>query len=305
MITVSSCDLPGSYVEASRVSRDAQKKYIKLVRFDLILISLGSLLSTGGIGWPERLARIGAASMLLSAIVTFVVWKTHWARTWFDARAVAESVKTLSWQYMTGADAFSKALTAREADERFVDAVNDVLSVRKDVVERMVRPSESLDITPKTREVRDLPSDARRDTYLEYRVKDQREWYGQKTADNRAAKERFYAVITLLQALAFGTAVTYLVLPGTRINPTGFLATVATASLTWLQTRRHEELSQSYSLAAQELKSAETLARYADSDQTLSNLVCEVERAISREHTLCVARRTCSESLETRLSGRN
>lgn len=91
--------LPGLYVRASRVSMSAQKKYMMLVKADLISVTLAALLSI----W-ESLSNVAAVMMLLSALATYCVWKSAWAKLWFDGRAVAEFIKSLSWRFMTGSD---------------------------------------------------------------------------------------------------------------------------------------------------------------------------------------------------------
>jgi hypothetical protein len=55
-----------------------------------------------------------------------------------------------------------------------------------------------------------------------------------------------------------------------------------------LQVKKHQDLSQSYALAAQELGSVESLALHVTSDELLSKFVSQAEDVISREHTLWV-----------------
>lgn len=299
MITVSSDDLPGSYVEASRVSRDAQKKYFKRVRAELSLIVLAALASVVGFAEQGLLTKIEAVLIIASVIATCEVWKSRWAKVWFEARAVAESVKTLAWRYMTRADPFGTSLSLKEADTRFVDAVKKVLNERQYVIEEMIQPSGSTEITPKMREVRGLSLFDRRDVYLECRLKDQQDWYSRQAVYNRTAKRRLYVLIIAVQVLSCVSALAHAEYPQVPIDFAGFLLTLAAALLTWLQAKRHEELSQSYAVVAKELMAVYSLVEHVDSEETLSRFVTEVEGAISREHTLWVARRTYCDGLQT------
>ena len=43
-------------------------------------------------------------------------------RTWYEGRAVAESVKTLAWRYSVCADPFPKEMSRAEAESNFVNA---------------------------------------------------------------------------------------------------------------------------------------------------------------------------------------
>lgn len=75
------------------------------------------------------------------------------------------------------------------------------------------------------------------------------------------------------------------------------LATGASAVLAWLQIRRHQELAQSYAVASHELALAESRARHVRSEEELARFVGDAEAAISREHTLWIARRDESATI--------
>lgn len=55
--------------------------------------------------------------------------------------------------------------------------------------------------------------------------------------------------------------------------------------------RQHEELAQSYAVAALELGFIEEQVGRVSDDKGLSAFVADAESAISREHTLWIARR--------------
>jgi hypothetical protein len=70
------------------------------------------------------------------------------------------------------------------------------------------------------------------------------------------------------------------------------LATSASAALTWLQAKKHNELSLSYVLAAQEIVLIKGEALSVNSEKKLSGFVLDAENAFSREHTQWVARKS-------------
>lgn len=277
----------------------AQKKYMILVKADLISVTLAALLSI----W-ESLSNVAAVMMLLSALATYCVWKSAWAKLWFDGRAVAESIKSLSWRFMTGSDQFSMALPAKVAEERFLDAVSQVLNERKGILEHLCQAHEGPTVTPEMREIRGLGTDERKSLYLRHRLKDQQEWYSRKAEYNRRAKERCFAAVVCMQVAAMLAACAHTAWRSVPINLATFLAISATALLSWLQVKRHEELSQSYAVAAHELRNAEALIEHVDSDESLARIVHQVEEAISREHTLWVVRRSCPERITVALERR-
>jgi hypothetical protein len=59
-----------------------------------------------------------------------------------------------------------------------------------------------------------------------------------------------------------------------------------------LQVKKYQETAQSYSVTSQELGFIEALARTVSTEEQFSLFVENAEFAISREHTLWIARRT-------------
>ena len=79
--------------------------------------------------------------------------------------------------------------------------------------------------------------------------------------------------------------------PVSRWNLVGVFSSLASALVAWLQVRQHEELAQSYAVAALELGFIEEQAEHVAGDPSFSAFVGDSENAISREHTLWIARR--------------
>ena len=89
------------------------------------------------------------------------------------------------------------------------------------------------------------------------------------------------------------------------INLTGAFSAVAAASMAWLQMKRYQDLAQAYALVAHELglievqaedvrRLIETQAQRVHREEHLASFVANAENAISREHTMWVARRDVS-----------
>ncbi|MGY8905810.1 MAG: SLATT domain-containing protein [Pseudomonadales bacterium] len=69
------------------------------------------------------------------------------------------------------------------------------------------------------------------------------------------------------------------------------VATGASAVLTWLQAKKHNELNSSHSLAAHEIVLIKSEAESVESEKSLSDFVVNSESAFSREHTQWSARK--------------
>jgi DNA-binding transcriptional regulator of glucitol operon len=71
----------------------------------------------------------------------------------------------------------------------------------------------------------------------------------------------------------------------------GVLAALSSCILAWLQVKKYQETAQSYSIAHDELGLIETLAANIRSEEALATFVQDAENAVSREHTLWIAKR--------------
>ena len=94
-----------------------------------------------------------------------------------------------------------------------------------------------------------------------------------------------------LQALAVMIVIIEAVSGGFQINTIPVITTCIAAVAAWSQMKRHNELAQTYALAAQELGELHSIAASLTDEDKFPQLVEQVEEAISREHTLWCARR--------------
>ncbi|BDA70765.1 membrane protein [Calothrix sp. PCC 7716] len=290
---ITNSDFPSLFNAADQASLSAQGKYLLLIRSDLAILVASAIMSSWSPNGPDPLAIPSAILATVGIFITGQLSSSKLERVWFDARAVAESVKSLTWRYIAASDPFPSSLSDQNLDEEFLKEVYKVLGERKDIASELnTEVSATPQISEKMREIRALPVSDRRNFYLEHRVQDQLNWYRAKATYNRKARSKWFNAIIASQALSLIAAILHAVFADFPVNGTGFFAGLATAFLSWLQVKRHQDLSQSYALAAQELGSIESLGRYVTSDESLSNFVSQAEEAISREHTLWVVKRS-------------
>lgn len=139
------------------------------------------------------------------------------------------------------------------------------------------------------RSLRAAPLAERRLAYLTGRVDDQAAWYAAKTEANRRAADRWFWLGLGCEIVAVLVAIG-LVVETAAPDIVGLLATLAVAITAWNQTGRHDELSQTYGLAATEIVLLRTSVEMADDEASFSAAVNDVELAVSREHTMWMAR---------------
>jgi hypothetical protein len=141
------------------------------------------------------------------------------------------------------------------------------------------------------RAVRAGTLEERKQAYLAGRICDQRVWYGNQARSNRLSEDRYFNVVLVSQLAALVATVALVRWPSSNVRLTGFFASLASALIAWLQLKQHKELAQSYSVAELELGFIEEKARHIMTEQEFSDFVSDAENAISREHTLWIARR--------------
>ena len=281
---------PGIFDSADKASSDAQKEYILLIKLQLSFLFLSTIFSVfAGLNRDFHIWVI--ISMLGSLFMTSLIKIRKKERVWFDGRALAESIKTLCWRYMMGADPFRRTLSVEEIDELFIETIKSVLQERKNLSSVLANNSQQHTyITPIMKENRSLDFSKRLELYLEHRVKNQQNWYSSKCLHNRKWENKLFIASFVFQILAIVYIIALLYLNWT-INITSILSALATMTITWLQVKQHQELAQAYGLAAQELNYIYSMSFKVKSEESLSGYVNESENAISREHTLWVARR--------------
>ena len=99
-------------------------------------------------------------------------------------------------------------------------------------------------------------------------------------------------MVYVLQVAAILMAILLIPLPDFFLNIPSILTTLVRALFAWMQLKRYQELSQSYGVAAQELSEIYESYRSVQSEDELSTHILDAEQAISREHTLWIARKT-------------
>jgi hypothetical protein len=289
---VNSSDYPALYRAAEDASQGGQNTYKRLVQADLSLVVLGALLGALAFlvptAYAAAFAAVAAIVLLGSVVAKYVNKQRSDDKEWFDGRAVAESAKTLTWRYMMRLEPFENDDTS---DRKFIEELEAIRRDRSSLHYRVGDLSGAEQITARMREVRKLPVEERRDLYVEERLEDQANWYAGKSEDNRRLASRLYWAALVAQFVALALAVWRVAVPFAGLSLVGPLLALAAAFTAWTQLGRNDELRQSYAMANQELLSIKALAETVNSEAALAKIVSDGEGAISREHTMWIAKR--------------
>lgn len=300
-------DLPSLFRIADQASVDAQWRYLVIVKSNLFILVAASVLasihfSTGQISTARWLEGGSAFFFALGATLTLVLQYRPFRSRWYDGRAIAESAKTISWRYMMKADPYGQESDSANVDSQFVDDLRDILrGGNSPPAVTGTLATAGNQITSTMRHVRSLTTDERWNIYKRERINDQKNWYIRNASKSKNRKNIIFASIVGVQIIALIFSIGTIVKPVVTFDPTGIIATLATALLAWLQAKRYEELSKSYSVAAQDLGMVADEANEVTTEEQLTNFVADAENAISREHTLWLARRDHLSSISDRL----
>ncbi|MEV6206564.1 DUF4231 domain-containing protein [Kitasatospora sp. NPDC051914] len=297
--------LPELFWAADSSSLQGQRRAVLLSRWELVLlVAAAATGSADGTMWAWVAAFAYLCTVLMAALVTV----QNPQGLWYEGRAVAESVKTLSWKYAVRADSYQpppKKLP--DAERLYAIQLDGILGEFETdrVIPQMSRVRSELQawrgsarhpqITEKMEQLRDQPLPVRRDVYLRERVQAQREWYQHKARQcanaGRWAGRLGIALPMLGLVLAVLRALGYF-----SYDALGTVSAIAASVSAWAQLRQYRPQAAAYSLAASELALVERQLDQLrpdseDAEETWARLARDAEDAISREHTTWQARR--------------
>lgn len=281
--------LPGLYRAASQASQKSQSIYFWCLGSYLILLVLAALVS---FLWPASvLGAIGSALLFLITLTILVGLRIKRPDDiWYNGRAVAESVKTRAWRWVMRADPYA-ATNVEAAYAKFTNDLREILSQNQNLSLYLdAQPSVRSPISAVMEAIRALPVEQRIELYRTQRIQDQANWYAKKAQNNRSQAKLWFWVSVALHSLAI-LLLLYRVVAPTQSLPIEVISTAAGAALTWLQSKKFNELGSSYTLTAHEIELMMGDAALTKDEQALSRLVLNSETAFSREHTQWVARK--------------
>lgn len=288
---ISANDLPALYHAADQSSLHSQRVFLFATKS-----RLAGLLGAAFFGlfvWTSQQSPTDWAGVLaaicffVAVLVEVYVLAYKPERTWYEGRAAAESVKTLSWRYMMGAAPFERQSVS--VDQLFLRQLDEVLLVLKEL-DLSVAGIGQQQITDAMRSARASSLDDRKATYELDRVADQQSWYSQAASRNRRLANS-WAIFMLLAEIVGVVASVFKAVGAVRGDFLGFASAIVAAMAAWLQAKQHRTLATAYGVTVLELASMRSRISSQQTDDDWSIFVTDAEEAFSREHTLWKASR--------------
>lgn len=281
-------DFPPLYEAADDASKKAQKKFLWSLGGNLTLLVVAAAMSVANVQ-TSFFALLQMGPLIGTLLLTLYLAVVRPQRIWYGTRALAESVKTVSWRYVMRAEPF----TRDEASDRdhFKGSLTDIFTTNTNISAHAVTMASGSQITQEMTRVRNLPLHQRIDLYEAERVADQQGWYSRKARFNQRSSTLWFSGLILMNLLALGFAATKVAHPTINYWPTDILVAAAASVMAWIQTKRFQELAASYTLTAHEIGLLRIALPNPPTNDKFSKYVGDAENAFSREHTQWQARR--------------
>jgi len=289
-VKITSDDLPGLYQSANQASLNAQENYFSGLRWYLILLICAAFISYAR---PSDIlgALLSAGLFLITLGILIFIRVQRPDDTWYNGRAVAESVKTRSWRWMMRAEPYEDCDNIEIVSKQFITDLKTILDQNRSLSHSLQSTNAAKDpISKIMKNVRSSSVADRLAVYISQRVQNQVEWYWHKASFNKRRAQQWFWVSVFLHATAIAMLLYRIKEPALSL-PVEVIATAAGAALTWLQAKKHNELNSAYALTAHEIVLIKGESDAVHDESQLSEYVINSEAAFSREHTQWVARK--------------
>ena len=285
-------DLPGLYQSADNASIKEQKKFFNGITWYLILLIIAALFAYLADDYPNPLLKI--LSTILFLLTLFIMIWLRVSRPddiWYNGRAVAESVKTRSWRWMMRAEPYIDCEDVEIMRKHFVNDLKTILKQNESLIGRLgISASVEDPISQTMINIRKLDLAERFKIYRQERITNQALWYSKKAKFNKKRAELWFWITVGLHAIAIILLLYNIYDPELKL-PIEVIAVAASSVLTWLQSKKHNELSSSYSLTAHEIVLIKSEVTRIENESDFSEYIMNCENAFSREHTQWFARK--------------
>ncbi|GAB3406423.1 DUF4231 domain-containing protein [Flindersiella endophytica] len=280
-------DYPGLFQSADRASIKGQTSYLRSLKARLLLGVLAAAAAAFtvrvGPAGTDIAALLTALAFVGSMVIHVAIATSRSGAAWYKGRALAESVKTLTWRYAVGGAPFPvRAVTpAAEADRLFVKRMEDL---QRDLPEVSAAATTAGAISERMRELRGAPLDDRKRVYLDDRILAQQQWYSAK-ARHHSTRAAVYRSLSLILEVTGVIAALSKAIGLVSFDLAGIVAASIAGIAAWGAARQHTATTHAYAVATHELSVIFELLQYRHNERDWAAAVADAEAAISREHT--------------------
>ena len=228
-------------------------------------------------------------ALIAAFFCSIYLWTVRPDRYWYAGRAVAESIKTITWRYVSRAEPFQSEDNVSKND--FKQSIKMIFEQNQDVCSKLTEHTNEEQFTDVMEQMRQSSLDVRKRNYSENRIKNQRNWYAKKASFNKKMANIFFFSLVGANFIGLMLAILKVANVNPIYLPVDVFIALAASLLSWIQAKRFTELSASYALTAHEIGFINEQSATINSEEGFSKFVGDAENAFSREHTQWAARR--------------
>jgi hypothetical protein len=283
-------DYPAIYKEADNISNKIQKNYLIILWVFLCMLVFSAFLFT----YFDSILVIKIFNSVVSfaiVVLSFVFRFHNFQGIWYNARAVAESIKTVSWRYAVKAEPYN--IFDDNAKVLFLNVIKHIIDMNHEFKKYIEADfSDQQPIPDSMTKIRQLSFDERLVIYHRHRIIEQRDWYAKKSKYNKTRSNLFFYLLIGISVVLFVLILLSFVKTACIfVFPVSILLSLISVLFTWVQTKKYKELEKSYALAAHEINFIAIQKDNVKSEELFSEYVNNSENAFSREHTQWIARK--------------
>lgn len=287
-------DFPALFHSADDLSLRSQKYFFRILFINILTLIVAAILSAIGSS-NKCIVYLQIVALIATLLCSIYLWKSNCERHWYAGRAIAESVKTITWRYICKAEPFQN--NDEDAQDKFKESLEMIFKQNEDIFKNSITYTNGEQITHAMQNYRQSTLSERKVNYYNNRIKDQYSWYSKKAEFNKKMSEFFFAFLIGIDIIGLLMAMLKLTNINPAFLPVDIMLTIAAGLLSWVQAKKFSDLSASYALTAHEISFIEIQFKsIKDNEEKFSLFVGDAENAFSREHTQWAARRDVWQS---------
>lgn len=281
-------NFPALYRSADKLSMDSQKHFFRILLIHLCVLVLAAVFSIID-AFGKWMSTLQLVALIAAFFCSIYLWTVRPDRYWYAGRAVAESIKTITWRYVSRAEPFQSEDNVSKND--FKQSIKMIFEQNQDVCSKLTEHTNEEQFTDVMEQMRQSSLDVRKRNYSENRIKNQRNWYAKKASFNKKMANIFFFSLVGANFIGLMLAILKVANVNPIYLPVDVFIALAASLLSWIQAKRFTELSASYALTAHEIGFINEQSATINSEEGFSKFVGDAENAFSREHTQWAARR--------------
>lgn len=229
-----SSDYPSIYCSADELSLLSQKRFFLVLTAHLVLLIFAAILSLINIS-GSLIAILQLITLLSVLFCSIYLFSLRPDRLWYAGRAVAESIKTITWRYVSRAEPFQGDDTNARA--HFSKSLKAIVEQNAEIFRAVTTRLDAPQITQVMETMRSQSLENRWNIYMQDRVSEQLAWYAKKANFNKGMYNKFFWALIFVNSIAVLCAIFRIIFSEQTFWPTDIFVATSASLLSWMQAK--------------------------------------------------------------------